>query len=239
MTASVSPCDLESINFTEEYILGLEAFLSTIALTAFEAQIVLEVSKYPSHHVDVPTIARKISKSFNDNPANNLAASVKSLLNRGYLDPYEGKKDELCVHCSKLGRDTARDIQLSCFSEALKHYDAEKAKIDERKRKLCVDPIGLKVGQKRSANGPKGKIEIIIDGLYCSDKIFSVSESRTEYERRVVARLKCPVCGNANEIEYEFNPNNIWREHLKVVCINCSYTFYLSYYLMKYYDSSL
>lgn len=236
MASSVTPCDLEAISFTEEYILSLEAFLTAISLTAFEAQIILEVSKYPSQHVDLPTLARKIPKFFNENPGYDLDASVKSLRNRGYLDAYEGKKDEPCVHCSKLGRDMARDIQLSCFSEALQHYDAEKAKIDERKRKMCVDPIGLKLNEKRWANGPKGKIEITITGLYCSDKIFSVSDSRIEYERNIKANLKCPVCKNINDIEYDFNPFTIWREHLKVTCSNCDYTFYLSYNLRGYYE---
>jgi hypothetical protein len=81
MASSVTPCDLEAISFTEEYILSLEAFLTAISLTAFEAQIILEVSKYPSQHVDLPTLARKIPKFFNENPGYDLDASVKSLRN--------------------------------------------------------------------------------------------------------------------------------------------------------------
>jgi len=229
---------LTSTRLTEEYILDLEAFLSVYPLTAFEAQIILEVSRYPDHHVDINTLAKKIPHEFFKNSNNDIEKSVKSLIKNGYLQPYESKKEVLCLLCTSWGRDVARQIMESCFSEALRFYDEEKQKIDARRRRLCVDPLGLKTNEKRYANGPKGKIEIIIDGIFCSDQIFSTINDRVEYERRVVARAKCPQCKSSIQIDYCFNPTTVWQKYLELKCEKCGYFFYLSFSLMKYYEPS-
>ena len=234
----VASCNLLPISLTEEYILDIEAFLQVYPLTAFEAQIIIEVSNYPNHHVDINTVAKKIPQDFFKDGSNNIEDSVKSLIERGYLEPYGGKKDVLCVRCSKLGRDVARQIRLSCFSGALKLFDREKKSIDARKRRLCVNPLGFKVGEKRFADGPKGKIKIVIRGLFCSDNVYATFEDRVEYERRVVTEVECPQCHDLIRIEYCFNPSTLYQKYLEIGCVKCNYHFFLAYYLMKYYDLS-
>ena len=137
---------------------------------------------------------------------------------------------------TKFGRDVASQIRERCFSESLRFFDIERKKIDARKRRLCVDPLGLKVGERRHANGPRGKTEIVITGLYSSDNKHTTIEGRVEYERRVVAKIKCPQCGDDIPIEYCFNPISVYRERLEIECEKCTYHFFLAYYLYKYWE---
>lgn len=232
----IPSCELASVKLTEEYILSMEAFLKIYPLKAFEAQIILEVSKYPDHHVDINTLTKKIPKEFFKNSNNDVEASVKSLINTGYLQTYKSKKEVLCVLCTPWGRDVARQITSSCFSESLKFFDAEIQKIDVRRRKLCYDPLGLRVGEKRFARGPKGKIEITILGLLCSDNIYAVTEGRVEYEIRVVAEARCPQCKSIIPVEYCLNPATAWQKYLDIECEECGYLFSLSYSLINYYE---
>lgn len=214
----------------------MEAFLQIYPLTAFEAQILIEVCKYREHHIDISTLTKTLPKEFFSKKANDVDSSVKSLIERGLIEPYPSKKDELCVLLSRFGREIAWQIRERCFSEALRHFDQERNKIDARRKRLCVDPLGLKVGEKRHAKGPKGSTEIEIAGLFCSDNKYSSSNGRVEYERRVVARIMCPQCNSYIPIEYCFNPVTLYKRQLELECKKCGYKFFLPYYLYKYWE---
>ena len=234
MSRRVPSCELRPIILSEQYILNMEAFLNIFPLTAFEAQIILEVSRSRTHHIDTKTLAKRIPREFFSGTSNNVEMSVKSLIQRGFLDQYESKKKVLCVRCSKWGRDTARLIISNCFSETLKFFNLEMEKIDARKERLCIDPLGLEIGEKRSANGSMGKIEITIKALLPSAVNYAAGEGRVEYERKVVAEVQCPRCNNITKIEYSFNPVTVWQKSLDIECQRCNLTFALAYSLMKY-----
>jgi len=236
MASEVPSCELVAVELSEDYIIDIEAFLEVYPMTAFEGQILIEVCKFREHHIDVNTLTKKIPKEFFVDPSNDLNRSLKDLIMRNLLSPYEGKKDVLCVLATKFGRAIANQIRERCFSEALRFFDIERKKIDARKRRLVVDPLGLKVGERRRANGPRGKTEVVIKGLYSSDTKHTIIEGKVKYERRVVANIKCPQCGSDISIEYCFNPISVYKKRLEIECGRCTYHFFLAYYLYKYWE---
>ncbi|MCJ7423487.1 hypothetical protein MUP01_04360 [Candidatus Bathyarchaeota archaeon] len=239
MSSKIPPCELKPVKFTEQYISRIEGDLHAFSLTAFEAQTLIEVLNYPSQHVDIKTLERKVPKEFFQGTSNNVAASVKSLIEKGYLQPYQAKKEVLCVLCTKFGRDVANSILSSCFSGSLRFFDKERERLDNRRKRLCADPIGLEIGETRYVNGPKGKIKVVIKELHCSDIVYGAIDGEVQYERMVIADVECPQCEYMIRIEYSFNPGTAWQNFVEITCENCTYQFSLLYRLVSYYEKSM
>ena len=231
MPREVHKCELEDVEITEEYYLDLQAFLRDLGLSCLEAQIILEVHKYPEHYIDSRTLKKKIPSELLRE--SSLKSTLKNLVESGFLKYYESKKPEICVLCDEMGHIVAEEIQKRCYSEALKYYPSMREHFEHLKKQRCFDPENFREGERRTIHLGNFKLDIKIEKILTSDIIVDYSiEGTPIYGRRLIGYIsKCPKCGRKIPIDYSYDNKNIYTESLKVKCPSCGLEFFLAYCL--------
>ncbi len=238
MSRKIHSCELEAVTLSEALYLELSTFLETLGLTDSEAQVIWEMAFCRQHHISLSDLSRRMPREFKKVDIDSI---VKKLVKEGYLQFYEAKKDELCVRCASLGRDIAYLINSQCYSGKLRFFNVLMEKYATKDYLLCFDPQGFKVGEERTARGPKDeRIDIVIDEKIRSDDIFSRKpDGMLIYETRLLAHVSgCPQCKAEIPIDFSFNPASIYRDFLDVRCKNCGFTFKLRHALDVFYYQS-
>ena len=235
MPRKIRSCELDTIDLSEECFHEMSAFLESFQITDAGTQMILEVATSRQHHIDVDTLAKKMPKEFQKV---NVGVLAKELINAGFLEPYQSKKEVLCVRSSALGRDVAYLIRERCYSRKLKHFAALAERYSGQGYLICFDPQGFKVGEKRYAQGLEGKrIAVLIKKKSHADSVFRHAENGVPiYDIKLeVDVLGCPKCGRKIQFEYSYNPGSCYREFVPIHCENCGLDFMLRHALDKFY----
>lgn len=223
-----------SRNSSKDYYLKMKSFLISFSLQPFEGQVILEVCASKQHYICERDLQRKIPKSFG-NTAFDLVRILKDLIQKGYLSPYEARKETFCVRSAKFGRDFARQSKLHGF------YSFEEFPVLEEKHSkiklLCYDPQQFNVGDIRYARGPSGRrIEVKITDISSSDEVYgSADDGRTIYCIRLVAQAKCPQCSSGVPIDFTYSPETCYSAYNEFICNTCGFKIMLCCSLMNYY----
>lgn len=217
---------------SEAEIGQIEQFLNLNEVTAYEAQMIFEVSTYRQHHIGLPSLAKKMPKRYKKS-MNELEETAKLLCERGILEPYESKKENICLRLGKKGRDLSLYLKRQGFADNLPRYDESVEMLTEKRKHLCADHLGLKIGEIRTANGPHGKTSVQICGITAADSIYS-EVNGVEYDRLVSIKVDCPKCHYSIETNYTYNPTTLWVDWKDITCGSCKYFFQVSYSLFEY-----
>ncbi len=227
MPKEVPKCELKKTEVTEEYFLNLQAFLADLGLSCLEAQIVLEVYRYPEFYVDTITLEKKIPKELIKQ--RDFGEAIHNLLASGFLKRYSSKKPEDCVQCDDIGRLVAEQILGQCYSESLRYYPSMCGAFENLKRRRCIDHEHFKKGEQRMVSVGDFKLKITIDKILTSDFVVGKLEDDSDiYGRRLIGRiLKCPRCREEIPLDYCYDHKNLYTDDVEVECPKCDLTILL------------
>jgi len=227
----VPKCELQDVELTEDFYLDLKAFLDDFGLEAVEASIILEVYRYPEHHVDVRTLERKIpseliSVSF------NIERHIRELVEEGFLKYYPSKKPEPCVLCDEFGRIVAQEMIERCISRSIGHYPSLQNTYLNLQSRRCFDPESFKEGDERQVSLGNFKLLIKIEKIRTSSLVYRMENGTPEYDRRLIGCIeRCPRCGERIALDFSYNPATIYNEGVDVQCVKCKFEFVLARHL--------
>jgi DNA-binding MarR family transcriptional regulator len=228
------PSELQTSDLSKSRYLRMKIFLDSFQLEALEAQIILEVSSSREYYIDVGKLHKKIPKVFGKF-SSDLLQILKKLIQEGYLQPYESKKDEFCVRTTPFGRDFVGEAGRSGF-ESFEEFPILEEKYS-RIELLCSDPQQFKKGEVRNVSGPgEGKIRVQIVDILPSDEIYGISaDGRTIYGIRLLGSAECPKCHNQIPIDFRYVTETCYTSFNAFQCVKCKFQFMLSCSLMTYY----
>ena len=208
---------------------ALQGFLATWNLTPVSAQILLEVYKYPEHHVDVKTIRRKLPPKFKNA---DIEEAIRSLVNRPIplLAPYLPKPEE-CFLCTQNGRMVAYEIESHDLADHLVSFSEMEIEFAGMERRVCYDAWGLTKGNVRSCNGTRGKILVSY-----SIEVSTTTYRDNEFCWRISTYFKCPRCSNDMRPEFDVNPENGATDYVQVECSLCHLQLKVQRALFQYYE---
>jgi hypothetical protein len=227
----VPKCELQNVELTEDTYLDLKAFLDGFGLEAIEASIILEVHRYPEHHVDLGTLEKKIPSELLDGPL-NIERRVKKLVEEGFLRYYESRKPEPCVLCDEMGRVVAWEMMERCISTRIEHYLTLHRNFMYLQSRRCFDPEGFSEGDERQVSLGSFKLLIKIEKIRTSSQIHRIENGIPEYDRHLIGHIEqCPRCGEPIAIDFSYNPTTIYVEGVEVRCDKCKFEFMLARHL--------
>jgi len=214
--------------------LNMKAFLELFGLTPVEAQVIIEICNYNEYYVDVRTLLKKMPKTFSKF-AYDLDETLKNLIQKGYLNPYESKKDDFCVRSAPFGRDFVRTAIQNGF-ESFEDLPSLEAKYSKTEL-MCFDPQRFKKGEVRYPSGPNGsKIQIQIIDIGPSNEVFSTTvDGRTIYGIRLIASAECPRCSNKIPVDFSYTTETCYVNYNPIICDKCKFKFMLGCSLNSYY----
>lgn len=231
MSPIVPKCELQDVELTEDSYLDLKAFLDGFGLEAIEASIILEVHRYPEHHVDLRTLQKKIPSELTSTTF-NFDRIVRKLVEEGFLQYYSAKKSEPCVLCDEPGRVVAQEMIERCISKSIGHYPSLQQTYMTLQTQRCFDPEMFKEGGKRQISLGNFKLLIKIEKIRTSDQVYRVEKGVHEYDRRLIGSVEqCPRCGEKIILDFSYNPITIYHDGVDVQCSKCKFKFGLARHL--------
>lgn len=224
--------DSYTYDSSKNLYLRKKAFLESWQLESHEAQIILEVCSSREYYIDVLKLSRRIQKA-SERVQFDLERVLKDLIQRGYIRPYESKKEKFCVRSDKRGRDFIK-MSVSHGFESFEDMPILGEKYSQIEL-MCYDPQQFKKGEIRYASGPNGKIPIKIVDIVPSDEIYSTTnDGKTIYGIRLIASAKCPRCGNQIPIDFSYVTENCYIKSNPFRCDKCRFQFMLLCAMYKY-----